>query len=86
MEWPTWDHKVTSEQIEEREKLLSQAKEASKTSKAKVVELEAALADLRANRTDKLTTVDEILARYPEIKKQIDEEAKQGDWAKGIPL
>jgi hypothetical protein len=60
------------------------AAEAVQKSSGRVAALEKILGDLYSKRTTKQTTIDEVLALYPEIKAEIAEETKNHEWSKGI--
>ena len=42
------------------------------------------IADAKTQVTTKETTVDEVLQRYPEIAKEIDQEIKEHEWWKSV--
>ena len=64
--------------------LSKQATEMVASTSKRLSELESLLADLYKKRTTKDTTVDDVNALYPEIKKEIDQEIKNHEWIKGI--
>ena len=66
---------------------LSQtAKDNVAKSAARLAALEKVLADLYSKRTTKATTVDDVISLYPEIKVEIDAEAKKHEWSKGLSV
>lgn len=64
--------------------LSKQATEMVASTSKRLAELEGLLSDLYKKRTTKDTTVDDVKALYPEIKKEIDQEIKNHEWIKGI--
>ena len=50
------------------------------SSAQRLAELEELVAAAKENRTDENTTIDEVLARHPEIAAEIDQEIKEDKW------
>ena len=60
--------------------LVADAETAMTASADRLVELDAMIAEAKANRTDENTTIAEILERHPEIAAEIEQEIKDDKW------
>ena len=81
---PQFVNEVAGEADEAYKTLVSEAESAMNASAARLEELEAMIADAKTQVTTKETTVDEVLQRYPEIAKEIDQEIKEHEWWKSV--
>ena len=59
---------------------MADAETAMTASADRLVELDAMIAEAKANRTDENTTIAEILERHPEIAAEIEQEIKDDKW------
>ncbi|CAM9288797.1 unnamed protein product [Heterosigma akashiwo] len=62
--------------------IVAEANEAVAASEARVAELEALIATMEGKKIGLDTTVADVLARHPEIEKEVDEEINNHEWAK----
>ena len=53
-------------------------------SNARLAEFESMIAEGEANKTTRYTTIDEVLARYPHIAEEIDDEIENHQWWKDV--
>jgi hypothetical protein len=61
-------------------KLVADAEESMNSSKARLEELEGMIEQAQAEMTTKDTTIDEVLARYPEIGAEIQDDIDNDRW------
>ena len=61
-------------------RLVSEAEVAMNKSAERLAELETMIADAESNRTDENTTIDDVLARYPQMAAEIKQEIKDHNW------
>ena len=64
--------------------ILESAASTTDASAARLAELESMIAEAETSKTTADTTVEEVLNRYPEIAKEIDEEVEQHLWWKDV--
>jgi hypothetical protein len=66
--------------------LFGAAKATADQSAARAKELESFLGKLQANRTTKDTTIDDVVALYPELDAEVSQEIKKNEWMKGVSV
>ena len=66
--------------------LFASAKSTAEQSAKRAAELEAFLGKLQANRTTKDTTVDDVVALYPDLDAEVQQEIKKHEWMKGVSV
>jgi predicted nuclease with TOPRIM domain len=79
---PEFADETAAETKASLEGLLAKAAEMKANASGRVAELEKVVAELSENLTDRDTTFAEIYARFPELKKEIDQELKDEDYVK----
>lgn len=78
---PEYEDKYTPAFQKEHEQLVAQATEEQDFSKKEVVRLKSELESLRTEKESlKNQTVDDYLAKHPDIKTKIDKEIEEGNW------
>ena len=86
LKYPESQLTTVQQQQAKLEELMNAAKTAAESSAVRAKELETLIARLSAGKTTKDTTVDEVAALYPEIEREVQTEAKEEQWGKGIGL
>jgi len=66
------------------ETVAAQAAELVASSTTRVAELEAVIEAMKNNRTSVDTTVEDVVAMYPEMGEEVEKEIGEMDWKKGI--
>jgi hypothetical protein len=77
---PKFTNAVEAEATDVFAKLVADAEESMNSSKARLEELEAMIEQAQAEMTTKDTTIDEVLARYPEIGAEIQDDIDNDRW------
>ena len=66
------------------DQILADASTMREESVSRLAELESMIAEAEANKTTRETTIDEVLARYPHIVEEIDDEIENHQWWKDV--
>jgi len=66
------------------DQILADASTMREESVSRLAELESMIAEAEANKTTRETTIDEVLARYPHIAEEIDDEIENHQWLKDV--
>eukprot|EP00942_MAST-04A_sp_MAST-4A-sp1_P009560 g9560.t1 len=66
------------------DQILADASTMREESVSRLAELESMIAEAEANKTTRDTTIDEVLARYPHIAEEIDDEIENHQWWKDV--
>ena len=82
--FPTYPNESAPESMAAFDAILESAASTTDASAARLAELESMIAEAETSKTTADTTVEEVLNRYPEIAKEIDEEVEQHLWWKDV--
>uniref|UniRef100_A0A7S3JVE1 ATP synthase subunit d, mitochondrial n=1 Tax=Aureoumbra lagunensis TaxID=44058 RepID=A0A7S3JVE1_9STRA len=80
------DGGMTPEEENELDQTLKEADKLIDESKARIVELNAEIASLKASKVGPDTTVEDIYKAFPEIEKEVDEEIHNHEWGKDVNI
>ena len=86
LQFPVGTNTLASKADSKLNELFASAKSTAEQSSARAKELESFLAKLEQNRTTKDTTIDDVVALYPEIAAEVQGEIKKHEWMKGVSV
>lgn len=86
LQYPVGTNTLAAKADAKLNELFASAKATAEESANRARELEAFLGKLQANRTTKDTTVDDVVALYPDLDAEVQQEIKKHEWMKGVSL
>lgn len=84
LSFPTYANESAASALADFDAVLATAESATSASAARLAVLEGMITSAETTKTSADTTVEEVLARHPEIGEEIDEEIKKHEWWKDV--
>ena len=82
--FPTYPNESAPASMAAFDTILENAAATTDASAARLAELEGMISEAESTKTTADTTVEEVLNRYPEIAKEIDQEVEEHQWWKDV--